>query len=103
MDASFELDALSTTYDPDVEPGTDDPELFSFTWLCRRECESYPVYDDDWNIISQMNKTCPVWNMDVGCFYGDSVNSSGLCDHNGNQLVFSFGGFLLKQMTVVWL
>ncbi|XP_070579640.1 polycystin-1-like [Ptychodera flava] len=42
----LEVDGLSETYDPDVDPW--DKSGMRFVWLCRRDYEEYAVYDDDY-------------------------------------------------------
>lgn len=73
------LDAFEKSYDPDIDPelrGYDDE--ISFVWLCRRDCENYPVYDEWWNITTPMSETCDKYHIeDVGCFWDDGYNSSG--------------------------
>lgn len=97
MDSNITLDAVTKTYDPD-NPNAPKEE-FHFIWMCRRECENYPEYDINWNITQEMNKTCEFYggSRDVGCFYGDGVNSSGMLNVINCQDSVSYKAWLLSS------
>lgn len=77
------MDALSTSYDPDEGPTAADSTGLEFKWMCRRSCENYPKYDELWTIVEEQTEFCDDYLYlkdelpDVGCFYGDQVNTSG--------------------------
>lgn len=87
FESELMLDALSTSCDPDIGDGCDGDinvdHGLDFTWLCKRHCETYPVYSDDglWTIVEEMNSTCESFIMDQGCFYNDGYNTSGQYTH----------------------
>ncbi|KAL5017875.1 hypothetical protein ScPMuIL_003597 [Solemya velum] len=74
------VDGLTGTIDPDIAPA--DKSGMKFIWLCRRLCETYPVYDANYtSIISPMVTTCEYhkkWTHDRGCTKGDDLDSSGV-------------------------
>lgn len=67
---------------------------WSFVWRCRRDCETFPVYDDNGTITKDMETTCNELNKtyvltkdnkdDGGCFMEDGYLQSG-------ELTFSLG------------
>lgn len=80
------LDAMTETYDPDIGDKNQDKSEFQFTWLCRRECETLPKYNEDtWQEL-ESGTACEFPTIytsleadlvDVGCFWHDGYNSSG--------------------------
>ena len=53
---------------------------FNHRWYCKRRCESWPSFDDNYDIIdASFNSSCDYSNdigdvNDQGCFYNDGIN-----------------------------
>lgn len=60
---------------------------WTFVWKCRRDCETMPVYDEDFNEVTPMTTLCNHYNKtyvlledgseDRGCFINDGYLNSG--------------------------
>ena len=73
------IDARANVTDPDVEPG--DYTDMTWSWFCKRRCETWPTFDANYNIINQdfSDTQCLPYQdstdqADRGCFYLDEVD-----------------------------
>ena len=72
------IDARSNVTDPDEEPG--DYTDMTWTWFCKRRCETWPTFDDDFRITntdfddSQCTYIDSDDRADRGCFNFDQVD-----------------------------
>ncbi|XP_013395450.1 sperm receptor for egg jelly-like [Lingula anatina] len=74
------IDAIDGTYDPDV--GESDKSNFTFRWFCRRLCETWPEYNDNFSmILAPFTSNCTYDTLngadEGGCFKYDGVESAG--------------------------
>ena len=68
------------SYDPDIEET--DKTGMTFTWYCRRDCETWPPFNSEYNIIDpkQFNTTCKYqaqFKDDRGCYMYDKIDGPG--------------------------
>ncbi|XP_055995228.1 uncharacterized protein LOC125649388 [Ostrea edulis] len=70
------LDGQTESYDPDV--ASEDKSGMEFIWLCRRVCENWPIFDNDFNPTSTFTHNCTYQDdSDRGCSKIDELDSPG--------------------------
>lgn len=73
------IDGLTNAIDPDVDAS--DKSGMKFIWMCRRLCETWPTFDNDWSIKTPFQTNCTYSAGDAqndrGCSKVDGIDSSG--------------------------
>lgn len=70
------LNGMVETFDPDASP--EDKTGMEFIWICRRLCENWPTFDDNFDPSSSFTHNCTYQDdADRGCSKIDLLDSPG--------------------------
>nr|XP_034310453.1 uncharacterized protein LOC105340501 isoform X2 [Crassostrea gigas] len=93
----FILDGMAETFDPDASP--EDKSGMEFIWLCKRMCEDWPTFDDNFDPkLPSFTHNCTYQDdADRGCSKIDLLDSPGKLANASGGIVKIFTGEMYED------